>query len=109
MAVLVISFAATSLDTGTRIQRFILAELGAATKIKPLENPYLATLLAVAPAALLAFWEVPDPSTGASVQAGWVLWPIFGASNQLIAALTLMVLASTSRRRRSRSSPSCSR
>jgi len=24
---------------------------------------------------------------------GWVLWPIFGASNQLLAALTLMVLA----------------
>ena len=26
-------------------------------------------------------------------EAGFVLWPIFGASNQMIAALTLMVLA----------------
>ena len=93
MAVLVISFAATSLDTATRIQRLILAELGRATKIKPLENRYIATFLALAPAALLTFWEVPDPVTGAAKQAGWVLWPIFGASNQMLAALTLMVIA----------------
>lgn len=93
MAVLVISFAATSLDTATRIQRLILAELGRATKLKPLENRYIGTALALGPAALLTFWEVPDPSTGAATQAGWVLWPIFGASNQMLAALTLMVLA----------------
>jgi carbon starvation protein len=93
MAVLVISFAATTLDTATRIQRFILAEMGEAISFQPLTNPYVATALAVAPAALLAFWEVPDPSTGVARQAGWVLWPIFGASNQMLAALTLMVLA----------------
>ena len=33
MAVLVISFAATTLDTATRIQRFIISEIGCATKI----------------------------------------------------------------------------
>ncbi len=93
MAVLVISFAATTLDTATRIQRFILAEMGEAISFSPLTNPYVATILAVGPAALLAFWEVPDPSTGVARQAGWVLWPIFGASNQMLAALTLMVLA----------------
>ncbi len=93
MAVLVISFAATSLDTATRIQRLILAEMGRATNIKPLENRYVATFFALAPAAALTFWEVPDPVTGAAKQAGWVLWPIFGASNQMLAALTLMVLA----------------
>ncbi len=93
MAVLVISFAATTLDTATRIQRFILAEMGEAISFAPLRNPYVGTLLAVAPAALLAFWEVPDPGSGLVRQAGWVLWPIFGASNQMLAALTLMVLA----------------
>jgi carbon starvation protein len=94
MAVLVISFAATTLDTATRIQRFILAELGAAIRIASLQNPYVATLLAVAPAMLLAFWDVPDPNAPAqTTQAAWVLWPIFGASNQMLAALTLMVLA----------------
>lgn len=93
MAVLVISFAATTLDTATRIQRLILQELGAALSMRPLTSPYVATVVAVVPAALLAFWEVTDPATGRATQAGWVLWPIFGASNQLLAALTLMVLA----------------
>ena len=92
MAVLVISFAATTLDTATRIQRFILKEFGLAMKIKPLTNRYVATVIAIVPAILLAFWNVSDLGSGATSQAGWVLWPIFGASNQMLAALTLMVL-----------------
>ena len=92
MAVLVISFAATTLDTATRIQRFILDEFGKATKLHFLSNRFLATLVAVIPAMMMAFWNITDPSSGASRQAGWVLWPIFGASNQMLAALTLMVL-----------------
>ncbi len=92
IAVLVISFAATTLDTATRIQRFILNEFGQATKIKPLTNRYFATVIAVLPAMLMAFWNITDPGTGALKQAGWILWPIFGASNQMLAALTLMVL-----------------
>ncbi|MBC8345349.1 MAG: carbon starvation protein A [Candidatus Marinimicrobia bacterium] len=92
MAVLVISFAATTLDTATRIQRFILKEFGLATQIKPLTNRYVGTAVAVGPALLLAFWNIADPGSGATRQAGWVLWPIFGASNQMLAALTLMVL-----------------
>ena len=92
MAVLVISFAATTLDTATRIQRFILNEFGQATKIKSLSNRYIATVIAVLPAMLMAFWNITDPGTGALKQAGWILWPIFGASNQMLAALTLMVL-----------------
>lgn len=93
MAVLVIAFAATSLDTGVRIQRLILAELGAATHMKLLTNKYIATLGAILPAMYLAFAETPDPTTGEARAVGWVLWPIFGASNQLLAALTLMTLA----------------
>lgn len=93
MAVLVISFAATTLDTATRIQRLIVGEIGDALSIKPLTNPAVGTLIAVIPAAALAFVQVTDPSTGQTREAGWVLWPIFGASNQLLAALTLMVLA----------------
>ena len=92
IAVLVISFAATTLDTATRIQRFILNEFGQATKIKPLTNRYFATVIAVLPDMLMAFWNITDPGTGAVKQAGWILWPIFGASNQMLAALTLMVL-----------------
>ena len=92
MAVLVISFAATTLDTATRIQRFILNEFGKATKLKILSNRYIATLIAIIPAILMAFWNITDPGSGVIKQAGWVLWPIFGASNQMLAALTLMVL-----------------
>ncbi|HIB34535.1 MAG TPA: carbon starvation protein A [Candidatus Marinimicrobia bacterium] len=92
MAVLVISFAATTLDTATRIQRFILNEFGIATGVRALSNRYVATIVAIIPAILLAFWNVVEPGTGTMRQAGWVLWPIFGASNQMLAALTLMVL-----------------
>ena len=92
MAVLVISFAATTLDTATRIQRFILNEFGIATGVKALSNRYMATIVAIIPAILLAFWNVVESGTGTMRQAGWVLWPIFGASNQMLAALTLMVL-----------------
>ncbi len=92
IAVLVISFAATTLDTATRIQRFILTELGNSVNIKPLTNKYIATFVAVIPAITLALWSVPDPVTGILKKAGWVLWPVFGASNQMLAGLTLMVI-----------------
>lgn len=92
IAVLVISFAATTLDTATRIQRFILNEFGVATNLKFLSNKYIATFIAVVPSMFLAFYNISDPNSGDIRQAGWVLWPIFGASNQMLAALVLMVL-----------------
>ena len=93
MAVLVISFAATTLDTATRIQRFILTEVGQAVDIPLLKNRYVATIVAIIPAMAMTLWTVADPVSGESTQAGWVLWPIFGASNQMLAALTLMMLS----------------
>ena len=82
ISVLIISFAATTLDTATRIQRMIITELGSAIKISPLKNKYIATICGVIPAYLLTLNGT-----------GWKLWPIFGASNQMLAALTLMVLS----------------
>lgn len=93
MAVLVISFAATTLDTATRIQRFVVAELGVAIRAPVLERPIVGVLVATLPAAALALVDVRDPGSGTVTQAGWVLWPIFGASNQMLAALTLVVLS----------------
>ena len=81
ISVLIISFAATTLDTATRIQRMIITELGSATNIAPLKNKIGATLLGVIPAYLLTLNGT-----------GWKLWPVFGASNQMLAALTFMVL-----------------
>ena len=92
MAVLIISFAATTLDTATRIQRFIISEIGTAIKFPLLQNKYIATVCAVVPAIILTLWSIPDPVTGSIKQTAWVLWPIFGASNQMLAALTLMIL-----------------
>ena len=92
MAVLVIAFAATTLDTATRIQRFIITEFGIVLRVKSLTNRYVATIAAILPAILLVFVNVSLPSSNEAKQVAWVLWPIFGASNQMLAALTLMVL-----------------
>ena len=92
IAVLIISFAATTLDTATRIQRFIIAEIGTAIKFTPLQNKYISTVCATVPAIILSMWSIPDPVTGSMKETAWVLWPIFGASNQMLAALTLMIL-----------------
>lgn len=89
ISVIVISFAATSLDTAARIQRLILGELGTAYEIKPLKNRYVGALLAVVPALLLALLiEAPGKGLGSG---GFLLWPLFGATNQLVAGLTLLI------------------
>jgi carbon starvation protein len=93
MTVLVISFAATTLDTATRIQRFIIAEIGTTISIRLLQNRYIATILALFPSLILTMWNVQNTRTGEFTQAGWALWPIFGASNQMLSALILMILS----------------
>lgn len=92
VAVLVISFAATTLDTATRIQRFILTEVGQTLDISFLKNRYGATFIAIIPALALTLWNIQDPVSGDLTKAGWVLWPIFGATNQMLASLILMML-----------------
>ncbi len=70
------AFILTTLDTATRIQRYLTKEL---FKIK---NRYLSTLIIVALSAALAF------------SGKWNrIWPAFGASNQLVAALALFVIS----------------
>ena len=84
-AVLILNgFILTTLDTATRIGRYITQEL---FRIK---NRYAATIIIVA----LAGWL--------GISGEWnEIWPIFGAANQLIAALALIVASSwlLSRRR----------
>ena len=89
MAVLVASFAATTLDTATRLQRYVIQELGSTLHIAPLRNKYLATGLAVVLGGALAM--VPAPGGGAGT-GGLILWPLFGATNQLLAGLAFMVI-----------------
>lgn len=81
VAVLVISFAATSLDTGVRIQRYILEEMGRIYNVRALGNRYLAALIAVLlPLALILGGKAGE------------LWHLFGSSNQLLAGLSLTVV-----------------
>lgn len=85
IAVLIISFAATSLDTACRIQRYILAEFGESAKIKVLKNRYLSSFFAVGSAFLLMISS--DGGKG-----GLKLWPLFGATNQMLAGLSLILI-----------------
>ena len=86
MGVFVASFAGTTLDTATRIQRYVLAELFGGLKLNFLTGRYVATALAVGTALMLAF------ATGASGNGALKLWPLFGATNQTLAALALIII-----------------
>jgi carbon starvation protein len=69
------AFILTTLDTATRIARYLTGELF------NLKGRYVSTLIIISLSAVLAFsgkWQK--------------IWPIFGASNQLVAALALFVL-----------------
>ncbi len=86
MGVLVVSFAGTTLDTATRLQRYVVAELAGVARLKPFANRWVATSVAVATAGGLAF------ATGADGAGALKLWPVFGALNQLLAGLALLVI-----------------
>jgi len=88
LTVVIISFAATTMDSATRIQRYVIAELGGATGRPGLGRKHVATAIAVGSAAALALLA-GKPGTGTG---GLVLWPIFGVTNQLLACLTFLVL-----------------
>jgi len=75
------------------IMAVLVISVGQAVDIPLLKNRYVATIVAIIPAMAMTLWTVADPVSGESTQAGWVLWPIFGASNQMLAALTLMMLS----------------
>lgn len=126
MGVLVASFAGTTLDTATRLQRYVVQELAAtfAPRISPsamaaeaydtefergvvsktrfslnplvwLTNTHGATLFAVGTAFLLAIFPAPGSewSWATIGKGGLILWPLFGATNQLLAGLAMMVVS----------------
>jgi carbon starvation protein len=104
MGVFVASFAATTLDTATRLQRYVVQELSRAIGeqapllrpvMKPLGNAHGATMFAVVTAFLLALpakpgvaWTSDTAGTG-----GLILWPLFGATNQLLGGLAFLVIS----------------
>ncbi len=106
VAMVVVSFALTTLDSATRLLRFNVEEIGAALARLPglgaragfLMNRFVATSLAAAAIGFFAFYEirVPDPAAAGGFRlqsAGLALWTLFGTTNQLIAGLALLTAA----------------
>jgi len=93
MGVFIVSFAATTLDTATRIQRYIVSEIAQIFKMTYFTKKHPATFIAVFTAFILAFyntqWGDKIVVTG---QGAFTLWPLFGCTNQLLAGLSLLVL-----------------
>lgn len=114
MGVFVASFAATTLDTACRLQRYVLQELSGCfldfknrkkseeecsrlRKSSWLTNKHVVTLFAIA----IAFWMASikgHPKLGPG-SGGLILWPLFGAVNQLLAGLAFLVIVFWMRRR----------
>jgi len=76
-----VSFASTTIDTATRLQRYVISEFGDSVKQNWLTNKYIAAGLAVISAYLLAFRGSAN-----------VIWPLFGATNQMLAGLALLAV-----------------
>jgi carbon starvation protein len=107
MGVLVASFAGTTLDTACRLQRYVVQELAATLggkvgesntpPIAPLawlQNKHGATIFAIVIAGAMA--AVPPAGNAWSLanagKGGLLLWPLFGATNQLLAGLSFLVI-----------------
>jgi len=90
LAVMVVLFAGTTMDAGLRLQRYIIQEWGSIYDIAPLKNNIVSTLVAVASCLTLAFGASNGQYLG---DGGMLIWPLFGASNQILAALTLLVVS----------------
>jgi carbon starvation protein len=87
IAVMVVSFALTTLDSATRLLRYNIEEIGQTVQFKPLSNRFLSTTIAVLAIAFFAFFKIDGQA------AGLVLWQLFGSVNQLLAGLALLVVS----------------
>src|SRR5690606_23445915 len=86
LAPMLVLFAGTTMDTGVRLQRYIIQEWGVIYNIPVLSKGIVATLVAVGLCLLLAF------GAGGGGSGGLIIWPLFGSTNQILAGLTLLVI-----------------
>ena len=83
IAMVVVSFALTTLDSATRLLRFNLEEIADSFGLSIFKNRYISSLGACAAIGFFAFYEVGGKP------AALALWTLFGTTNQLLAGLTL--------------------
>jgi carbon starvation protein len=87
IAVVVVSFALTTLDSATRLLRYNIEEIGTSIRFAPFRNRYLSSTIAVVAISFFAFYRIEGRS------AGLVLWQLFGSTNQLLAGLALLTVS----------------
>jgi carbon starvation protein len=85
IVVMAVGFAMTTLDTGTRLLRYNIEELGESINVSPLRNRFIATFVAVLGIAYFSLMTVKGKPVGLT------LWELFGTTNQILAALGLLV------------------
>ncbi|MUK90269.1 carbon starvation protein A [Ornithinibacillus sp. L9] len=90
VSIIVVSFAATTLDTSVRLMRYIISELGVEYKMPALTKTHVATSVAVISSGILVL--LPEGSRGFG-SGGYLLWPLFGTSNQLLAGISLLLIS----------------
>lgn len=88
LATMVVLFAGTTMDSGVRLQRYIIQEWGQIYRIPALDNGVVATFIAVLACLALAFG-----TGGAGGTGGMALWPLFGSTNQILAGMTLLIIS----------------
>jgi carbon starvation protein len=98
VAVIIVSFCGTTLDTATRIQRYIVTELAITVKVRQLTGRFPATFLVCLLALCLSMFR--DPVEKVIGSGGYILWPLFGNINQMLGCLALMIATVYLARRR---------
>lgn len=92
--VIIVGFAMTTLDSGTRVLRYNIEEIAKAVKLPLLSNRYLASVLAIGSIAFFALMkkEILVDGVVHVGSAGELLWQLFGTTNQLLAGLGLLAV-----------------
>lgn len=83
------TFILTTLDTATRLSRYVFEEF---FELKGTSWRYLSTLVTLLLPTIFVLITLKDPQ-GNSIPAWKAIWPVFGATNQLLAGLVFLVIA----------------